>query len=61
MQNVEGDFDESTKAKEHVKSTLDKIHRSTKYKSSAMLPDADEEMEKDELLDWPESPSPITK
>jgi hypothetical protein len=62
MKNMGGDSDESTKTtgiKTNVKSTLDKSHKSTKYKSSAMLQDANEEMEHDELFDWPESP--ITK
>jgi hypothetical protein len=60
MKNMEDDSDESTKTtKEHVKSTVNKSAsgKSAKYKSLAMLQDADEEMEHgNELIDWPESP-----
>ena len=61
MQNMKDGTDESVKTiKANAKFSPDKSGKSAKpLKSSAMLQDADEEMEHSEPIDWPESP--VTK
>ena len=61
MKNMERDSDQNngaTEIVENVKSTLVKLGKSVKYKTSAMLQDVDEEMddENSQAIHWPKSP-----